>query len=275
METTNTLISSQFGFEMTATTDSGKTWYLVADVCKCLGHSNPSQFLKDHSFKIPDGAIKRLRNKRGVLANFVSEEGLYPLIMESTKPKAEKFRVWVYTEVLPSINHTGVYIPPILLRPENHETLVNIIKHLEQQNNAKEQTINTLKATNMEIKRENTSLLKSKLELSKTITGLEETLTKEISKSAYLSELAKEATTQAIGQISRPLGIPPYQANLFLQEQGIIEKYASGWSLTEEYKDMGINALGKKGLWYVRFNLEGAALVRYMLKTEYLQEEGE
>lgn len=271
MNTTN-IMSAQFGFNMTTVVENGKSWYLVADVCKCLGVKNPTDFLNAHKFKMPGGSLKKLPNTRGHIANYVSEEGLYPLIMESTKPQAHNFRMWLFTEVLPSINHNGLYIPAVLLRPENQDTLLNIIKHLKEQNNAKEQTINTLKATNMEIKRENTSLLKSKLELSKTITGLEETLSKEISQSAYLKELTKDAQSQAIGQISKPLGIPPYQANLFLQEQGIIEKYASGWCLCEQFKHLGFNALGKKGLYYVRFNLEGAALVRYMLKNQYLQE---
>ena len=44
--------------------------------------------------------------------NFVSEAGLYRLIMSSRKPEAKKFQRWVYHEVLPSIRRYGYYIAP-------------------------------------------------------------------------------------------------------------------------------------------------------------------
>ena len=39
----------------------------------------------------------------------VSESGLYMLIFRSNKPEAERFRLWVTSEVLPSIRKTGSY----------------------------------------------------------------------------------------------------------------------------------------------------------------------
>ena len=40
---------------------------------------------------------------------FINESGLYRLIFASRKPEAEKFRRWVFHEVLPSIRKTGYY----------------------------------------------------------------------------------------------------------------------------------------------------------------------
>jgi hypothetical protein len=39
----------------------------------------------------------------------VTEPGLYELIFRSDKPAAQRFRVWIFEEVLPSIRRTGSY----------------------------------------------------------------------------------------------------------------------------------------------------------------------
>ena len=40
---------------------------------------------------------------------FVSEDGLYDVILDSRKPKAKKFRKWITKDVLPSLRLNGVY----------------------------------------------------------------------------------------------------------------------------------------------------------------------
>jgi prophage antirepressor-like protein len=40
---------------------------------------------------------------------FITEAGLYDLILESRKPEAKKFRRWIVTEVLPTLRRTGKY----------------------------------------------------------------------------------------------------------------------------------------------------------------------
>ena len=47
---------------------------------------------------------------REQLANFVNEDGLYDVILDSRKSNARKFRKWITSEVLPSIRKTGGYI---------------------------------------------------------------------------------------------------------------------------------------------------------------------
>jgi hypothetical protein len=42
-------------------------------------------------------------------ANFVNEDGLYDVILDSRKPEARVFRKWVTSEVLPAIRKTGMY----------------------------------------------------------------------------------------------------------------------------------------------------------------------
>lgn len=81
--------------------------FCLADICKALEMSNPtmvaSRLEEDEVAKFDLG----LNN--GVLSNFVSESGLYAVILRSDKPNAKKFRKWVTSEILPSIRKTGTY----------------------------------------------------------------------------------------------------------------------------------------------------------------------
>ena len=42
----------------------------------------------------------------------VNEPGFYRLVFQSRKPEAERFKTWVFTEVLPSIRKKGYYAFP-------------------------------------------------------------------------------------------------------------------------------------------------------------------
>lgn len=53
-------------------------------------------------------AYNRNLNNRGEL--FLTEAGLYRLLLRSNNPLAEKFSLWVTKEVLPSIRKNGGYI---------------------------------------------------------------------------------------------------------------------------------------------------------------------
>ena len=44
------------------------------------------------------------------MVNFVTEDGLYDVILDSRKPEAKRFRKWVTSEVLPTIRKHGVYM---------------------------------------------------------------------------------------------------------------------------------------------------------------------
>lgn len=49
---------------------------------------------------------------RQKLANFVNEDGMYDLVLDSRKPIAKAFRKWITSEVIPSIRKTGKYELP-------------------------------------------------------------------------------------------------------------------------------------------------------------------
>lgn len=98
--------SSQFGnIRTTGTPDN--PLFCLTDVAKVL-ELTPSKVVqrlsKDVLSKYPletDGGTQ--------IANFVNEDGLYDVILDSRKPEAKTFRKWITSEVLPSIRKTGQY----------------------------------------------------------------------------------------------------------------------------------------------------------------------
>lgn len=90
----------------------GEPWWVLLDVARLVGitnHRNVAARLRDwqkDSVQILD-AIGRERK-----TTVINEAGLYPLILDSEKPDAERFARWLFAEVLPSIRKHGMYPPP-------------------------------------------------------------------------------------------------------------------------------------------------------------------
>ena len=94
-------------------------WFRGLTVCKSLGYEKPRNALERHvrdkhktRLKDFDRRPETGRLKIDVKSWFISEPGLYSLIMHSKMKKAEKFQDWVYEKVLPSIRKTGKYEVP-------------------------------------------------------------------------------------------------------------------------------------------------------------------
>lgn len=81
-------------------------WFVAADVCKILEHTNPT--IAMNSLEDYEKAKLNLGLKGGN-TNVISESGFYALVLRSRKPIAKPFRLWVTTEVLPTIRKTGKY----------------------------------------------------------------------------------------------------------------------------------------------------------------------
>lgn len=115
----------------TAENGSGETvpWLRAKEACEMLGYSNSSSALDRH---VPDIEKARLpvQTGRGVqYASFITEEGLYRIILRSKLPSAVAFQDWVVRDVLPSIRKKGAYIDPNATR----EQLVEIHAELHRQ----------------------------------------------------------------------------------------------------------------------------------------------
>lgn len=109
----NSLLSFNFeghSLEMFGTFETPE--WVTEDVCKVLDildhrktHKRLKPYQKGRGLVVPTPGGKQLRAT-------VTEAGLYSLIFKSRKEVGERFREWVFTEVLPSIRKTGGYTAP-------------------------------------------------------------------------------------------------------------------------------------------------------------------
>lgn len=88
---------------------NGEPWFVAADVCRILEHSNPT--IAMNSLEDFEKAKLNL-GLQGGDTNIISESGFYTLVLRSRKPIAKPFRIWVTSDVLPTIRKTGKYIAP-------------------------------------------------------------------------------------------------------------------------------------------------------------------
>lgn len=85
----------------------GEPWFVAADACRGLDHSNVSMALarldEDEKAKLDLGL-------QGGCTNAISFPGLLSLILGSRKKEAREYKRWVTHEVLPSVHCHGGYV---------------------------------------------------------------------------------------------------------------------------------------------------------------------
>lgn len=104
------------GANVRALSRQGEPWFILADVCRVLEVSNPS----DAARRLDDDEKSTLDNVEGGNINglgvvgampvIINESGLYSLVLTSRKPAAKRFKRWVTGEVLPAIRKSGGYL---------------------------------------------------------------------------------------------------------------------------------------------------------------------
>ena len=98
--------NEEFGSVRTITKDN-EPMFCLSDICKALEIKNATDVAK----RLEEDEVTRLNlGSQSGETNFVTESGLYAVILRSDKPNAKKFRKWVTSEVLPSIRKNGGYI---------------------------------------------------------------------------------------------------------------------------------------------------------------------
>lgn len=83
----------------------GDPWFVAADVCRVLEHTNPTVAVA----RLDDDERAKFNLGRQGQATIVNEPGLYALILGSRKAEAKAFKRWITHDVLPQIRRTGKY----------------------------------------------------------------------------------------------------------------------------------------------------------------------
>lgn len=132
--------NEEFGEVRTAVINDEPMFCLI-DICKALEIKNATDVAK----RLDEDELTRLNlGSRAGETNFITESGLYAVILRSDKPNAKKFRKWVTAEVLPSIRKTGSYGMP--------KTTGGQIQLLAQGYTELEQKVNDIKDDVSELK---------------------------------------------------------------------------------------------------------------------------
>ena len=128
--------NEEFGSLRTMEID-GKIYFCGSDVAKMLGYARPSKAIIDHC----KGVLKWDTPTKGGIQSlsYIPEGDVYRLITHSKLPSAEKFEVWVFDEVLPSIRQYGAYLTPdtlekAILNPDFIIQLATSLKEYQEEN---------------------------------------------------------------------------------------------------------------------------------------------
>ena len=125
--------------------------FCLIDVCRALEIKNATDVAK----RLDEDELTRLNlGGRAGESNFITESGLYAVIVRSDKPNAKKFRKWVTSEVLPTIRKTGGYV-------NNDELFISTQLPYADENTKLifSQTLKTVREQNETIKRQKKEII--------------------------------------------------------------------------------------------------------------------
>jgi anti-repressor protein len=144
----NLEIFKNSGFELRGGLINNEPYFMLADVCRALGLSNPSS-VKDRLLRDGLDSIETIDSLgRTQQATFINESNLYRAIFQSRKEEALQFQEWVTSEVLPSIRKNGIYAtaPTLENMINNPDFAIELLNNLKKERELKEiaQKQNTL-----------------------------------------------------------------------------------------------------------------------------------
>ena len=212
--------NNQFGQIRVATNEAGEPLFCLADVCQLLNLTNnrkvKSQLDEDVTLSYPletPGGIQQ--------ATFVTEPGLYTVILRSDSPKAKPVQKWVTSEVLPTIRKTGGYM--VARTDETPEEIMARALVVAQ---------DTLRRVNDEKQRlaEQNELHKQQLQIA-------------APKVQYYEETLSSEGFMTINKIALDLGLSAIKLNRILCERKIQYREGESYLLYAKYRDKGYATL--------------------------------
>lgn len=214
----------QFGEIRTAGTAENPLFCLV-DVCNALGlqQGHVRERLNDGVVSTEPIVDNLGRTQQ---ANFVNEDGLYDVILDSRKPEAKAFRKWVTSEVLPSIRKHGMYATPDTIEEmlQNPDNMIKILTTLKEE-------------------RQQRKIAESKVEL------LEQVTAEQAPKVVFANAVAGSTNSILIGELAKLLrqnGIPMGEKRMFqwLRENGFLGSHGERYNIpNQRYLEQGLFTL--------------------------------
>lgn len=203
-----------------ATVFQGEPWFVAVDVCKALGHTNPTMAVAG----LDDDERAKLSLGRQGEMNCVNEAGLYTLVIKSHKPEAKAFRRWITHEVLPSIRANGGYIHGAQDMTDM-EIVSKAFLIAQKTIEARDARINALES-------DNRALTESNAALTAEIAAFEPVKT-------YYEQILSSTGTLTTTQIAADYDLSAQKLNKILHEEGVQYKVNGQWILYTAYAGNG------------------------------------
>ena len=135
--------NTQFGNIRVQKDEDGEPLFCLADVCRALEIDRTDNVAKQVCDEFGCPLLKRghLTDSLGRIqeANFITEQQMYFVMSSSRKPNAKPFRMWVNTEVLPSIRKHGMYDTPATIEEmlNDPDTMIATLVKLKEERAAR------------------------------------------------------------------------------------------------------------------------------------------
>ncbi len=203
----------QFGEIRVTTDENGNPLFCLADICKALNLTNPSRVAQ----RLDDEDKANLElGLAGSNPTFVTESGLYTVILRSDSLLAKPMQKWVTSEVLPAIRKHGGYLTPEKIEEvlSNPDTIIRL-------------------ATDLKIEREKSAALRDKTDKQA------QSLKEAAPKVEYYNEVLSSKSDFTTTTIAKELGMTAQALNKILMRERIIFWMDDHYVLYADYDNKG------------------------------------
>lgn len=213
----------QFGEIRTLADEANEPLFCLADLCAALGisnHRNVKTRLDEEDVRLMDtptnGGLQQI--------TFVTESGMYDVILRSDAEKAKPFRKWVTSEVLPTIRKTGGYI---VAKADDTPEMIMARAVLVAQD--------TIEKQSKQIAEQQKLLVAQ----GQTIADQNAAIAELHERTSYLDRILASKSTVTATQIAQDYGMSAKKFNAELRDLKIQRKVGSQWILYAPYNTMG------------------------------------
>ena len=186
-------------------------FFVGKDVAEILGYSNPQKALRDHVDE-EDKTLNDSFTVNGTKGVLINESGLYSLILRSQLPKAQKFKRWVTSEVLPSIRRYGMYATDELIA--NPDLAIAAFTALKEER-------------------------EKRLALEEVAAVQKQQIAEMQPKATYYDVVLRCKDAVNISVIAKDYGWSAQKMNEYLHQKGIQYKQSDIWLLYQKYAGCG------------------------------------
>lgn len=234
------------GHEFTIYGTSDEPLFLAKDVAELIEHTNSRVMLQ--SVDEEEKGVRKVYTLGGEQEMwFLTEDGLYEVLMRSNKPIAKEFKKGVKT-ILKEIRKNGAYVADNGTDSED-EMIAKALLAVERRLKIREERIAELEEQNqhsalsLKAKEEEIERKKQVIDVQDMRIKLQDhELKASAPKVQYYEEVLQSTSTLTTTQVAKSIGMEANALNKKLKEIGIQYKQSGQWMLCSPYSTWGLHS---------------------------------